>query len=295
MTDETEKTAATPAAETETTAAQVVADEPKKIEPEEPEAKAKTAGKDDAGGEADKAEGDAEVGDDQPKRKKLTGSQREKRRAEILLEENRSLQSRLEALERQSPKGDGGASEDKPPKEEDFNGDWTAYLAAQSAFQARKAVREEFRSQLKSDQERRQADLKRERDIAHLERVDEAREVIADYDQVMDGMKGVTTRDDVIEEIKSSDKSHLLAYHLAKNPEKLRELNSMSSRELAREIGRLEGSVRMPAGKKVTSAPPPPTNLTGGAAPTFDPAKAEMAEFASWLRKDLEKRSGRSR
>jgi hypothetical protein len=54
----------------------------------------------------------------------------------------------------------------------------------------------------------------------------------------------------VIEEIMSSEKSALLAYHLAKNPDKLNALNQMSGRELAREMGRLEATVRMPEAKK---------------------------------------------
>lgn len=287
MADETEKTVATPAADT---TAAPVADEPKKIDPDQPEPKKEDPKPDDAKAKAD--EGDEETGDDQSKRKKLPGSAREKRRAAILLEENRALQSRLEALERQSPKADGG--KDEAPKEEDFNGDWTAYLAAKSAHEARKAVREEFQKQQNSDIDRRQADARREREIAHLERIDEAREVITDFDEVMATMKGVTVRDDVIEEIKSSDKSHLLSYYLAKNPEKLSELNSLSGRELAREIGRLEGSVRMPAGKKVTTAPPPPANLKGGAAPHVSLEQVDdMNEFASRLRKSLEARKGR--
>jgi hypothetical protein len=278
MTDATEKTAAMPAADD--TAAKV-ADEPKKIDPDEPnkEPKPDAAGAKDAGGE-DEGEGD-EAGDDQPERKKRSGAARAKRREEYLLSELRERDRRLEALQRQSPKGDGGEAKDEPPKEEDFNGDWAAYLAAQSAYQATKAVKQEFRSQLDSEQDRRQADVRRDRDIAHLERIDEAREVITDFDEVMANTKGVMVRPDVIDEIKSSDKSHLLMYHLAKNPEKLRELNSMSSRELAREIGRLEGSIRMPAGKKQTTAPPPPTALKGGAAPAVDLGAADMEAYVA--------------
>jgi hypothetical protein len=282
MTDETDKTAAAPAADT-------VVDEPKKIEADEPDTKADDAGTDDAGDKAKDEEGD------QPdKRKKPTGSERAKRRADFLLEENRELQRRLEAAERQSPKGDGGEAKDEPPKEEDYNGDWTAYVAARSAYEAGKAVDKRLEARERSELDRRQADVNREREIAHLDRIDEARETIADFDKVMEGMRGVTIRDDVAAEIKASDKSPLLAYHLAKNPDKLRELNSMSGRELAREIGRLEGSIRMPAGKKQTTAPPPPGNLKGGAAPHTDLAQVDdMNEFADRLLKDLAKRAGR--
>jgi hypothetical protein len=107
-------------------------------------------------------------------------------------------------------------------------------------------------------------------------------------------MAGVNIHDDLIDEIVSSDKSPLLAYHLAKNPDKLRELNHMSAREMAREIGRLEGTLKMPEGKKQTTAPPPPSNLRGGAAPhTKLEDVSDMGEFASRLMKDLAKRGRR--
>jgi hypothetical protein len=260
-------------------------DEPKKIDPE-PEAKAEES-------KAEEPDSD-KGGDEGDKPKKLSGAQRAKRREEYLLNELRERERRLEELERQSPKGDGGKAKEEAPKEEDFNGDWTAYVAARAAFEAGKAVEGKLNDRERSDLDRRQADARRERELAHLERIEEARETIADFDTVMATMKGVTIRDDLIEEIKASDKSPLLAYHLAKNPDKLRELNSMSGRELAREIGRLEGSIRMPAGKKQTTAPPPPANLKGGAAPhTALEQVDDMNEFADRLLKDLKKRAGR--
>ena len=65
----------------------------------------------------------------------------------------------------------------------------------------------------------------------------------------------------------ASEKSALLAYHLAKNPDKLAELNRMSDRERAREIGRLEATLKLPEGKKQTTAPPPPSTAEGRCGP----------------------------
>lgn len=291
MSDETNGQAVTPAGGEVT---QVV-DEPKKIDPE-PEAKVEEP-KADAEGETEGTESgdDNETGEDgQPKRKKRTGSERAKRREEFLLNELRERERRLEELERQSPKGDGGKAKDEAPKEEEFNGDWTAYVAARAAYEAGKAVEGRLNDRERSASEQRQIEARRERDIAHLDRIDEARETIADFDTVMGTMKGVTVREDVLDEIKSSDKSPLIAYHLAKNPDKLAEMNRMSARELAREIGRLEGSLRMPAGKKQTTAPPPPSTLKGGAAPhTALEQVDDMNEFADRLKKDLAKRARR--
>jgi hypothetical protein len=95
----------------------------------------------------------------------------------------------------------------------------------------------------------------------------------------------------VADEILNSEKSALLQYHLAKNPDKLKELNQMSGRELAREIGRLEGRVHLPKAKTATEASPPLTDVKGGAAAAFDPHKTDdMDAFATWLRDDLAKR-----
>ena len=110
----------------------------------------------------------------------------------------------------------------------------------------------------------------------------------------MQKMSGVPIHESLIEDVLSSDKSHLLAYHLANHPDKLTELNHMSDRERAREIGRLEASLKMPEGKKQTSAPPPPSTLRGGAAPhTALEQVNDMGEFSKRLLKDLDARKRR--
>lgn len=266
MSDETEKSAETPVADTAAVEKEADASQVETTE-----------GKDET-----KPDGEAEAkpdGEEGEKRKREPGSVREKRRAEMLRAENAELTRKLEEAERKASK-DAGEGE-QPPKEEDFNGDWTAYIAARAAFEAGKAVEKKLTEREVRERESSQVDVNRERKLAHLDRVDEAKEVITDFEKVMDGMKGVTVRDEVIDEIIASDKSALLSYHLAKNPDTLRALNNMTGRELAREIGRLEGSIRMPSGKKQTTAPPPPSQVSGGAAPGFDASKASMSEYAA--------------
>jgi len=146
----------------------------------------------------------------------------------------------------------------------------------------------------RSAEAERQAEAQRKRDEAHASRVREGKSTISDFDRVMNKMAGVEVHEDVIEEIKSSEKSHLLAYHLANNPDKLAELNHMGDRERAREIGRLEASLKMPEGKKQTSAPPPPSTLRGGAAPHVALEQVnDMDTFAKRLIKDLDARKRR--
>ena len=227
--------------------------------------------------------GDKPDGEEQPK--KPSGAQRAKIREARLLSELQAREREIEDLKRSQPAPTAaGEKEDKPPREEDF-GDWFAWQRAMTAHEAGKAAKEAIRGEFKtredSDRSTKQAEIVRERAIAHAERVEDARETITDFDQVMTTMKGVNVRNEVIDEIMSSDKSALLSYYLAKNPEKLQALDRLSGRELAREMGRLEGSIRMPAAKKQTAAPTPLNPLKGGASGSFDPEKASMDDYVA--------------
>lgn len=224
--------------------------------------------------EADPDQEGEEDGEDKPR--KRSGIQRLKARAELLTRELALREARIEELQRQSVAGD---PEDKEPKEADFNGDFFAFQRALTAYDTRQIVRaNEAKKQTSNLQTERQA-LMRERATAHLERVEAAKEIIADYDKVLQGANSIALSPDVTEEILASEKSELLSYYLAKNPDKLRALNSMTGRELAKEIGRLEGSVRMPSAKTQTSAPPPAPRVKGGSSP-----HSQEAELNSWLK-----------
>lgn len=229
-------------------------------------------------GQTEDEAGTDTAGDEKPERKRLSGAQKAKRRETFLLNQLADRDRELEELRTKGPRAESKDREDdKTPREEDFNGDYFAYQAAKSAHDARQAVREEFDRQRQSEHAGKQAEAVREREIAHMDRIEDAREVITDFDQVMETMKGVNVRNDVIEEIMSSDKSALLSYHLAKNPEKLRELNTLTPRELAREMGRLEATVKLPVAKKQTSAPPPLKDVKGGTSPANQ--EADLAAY----------------
>lgn len=223
--------------------------------------------------DGDIAGADDQSGDGRPR--KLSGSRRERIRNDFLRRENAELRSQLEQTRRPAA---GETEVEKEPQESDFNGDVFAYERAANAYNMRKIIREE---NARTDAGRRsteQAELWRERAVAHQERVEEAKETIADFDQVLAAAR-VPVSDEVGQEILASDQSALLAYHLAKNPDKLQALNGMTGKELAREIGRLEGIVRAPASNRKTNAPTPIQPLRGGAAPAFDPSKSSMDDY----------------
>jgi hypothetical protein len=224
-----------------------------------------------------------EAGDD-GKPKKLSGAARNKIRETRLIQELAQREREIEELRRSAP-AKASETEEKKPVEADFNGDFFAFQQAATAFEAAKAVRDEIRkdreARQQSDNQAEQTKIARERTVAHLERVEDAREVIADFDVVMKAMDGVKVRNDVIDEIMSSDKSAEISYYLAKNPQKLAELDRMSTRELAREMGRLEVTIKLPTAKKQTSAPPPLDPLKGGASGSFNPETASMDDYVA--------------
>jgi hypothetical protein len=223
----------------------------------------KTEDTPDAAAEAKKA-ADAEA------KTKLSGAQRAKIREQALRDEIAQRDRELEALRTKTP-ATASANDPQEPKEEDFNGDFLAFTVAKAKFEARR----EAESILKSSRDREATDkaaeqaeaAKRQRALDHEERVTAAKSVITDFDTVMESMKGVEVRDDLIEEIMSSKNSAVIAYHLAQNPSELEALNRMSPRELAREMGRLEATVKLPEAKTKTSAPPPLSKVKGAATP----------------------------
>lgn len=237
----------------------------------------------------------AEGEEGQEPKKKASGSQRLKRRLELVEGDFLSIQRENEALRRQveeaKPRDDGKPGVDREPKETDYPNDWFAFQESKTAWAARQAVREEFNrvkdEQQKSGHQRIQQERHRERLDAYHEYADEVRERIPDFDKVVSTAKDVTVKQEVIDELLASDKSALLQYHLAKNPDKARELNGMTGRELAREIGRLESRVHLPTPKKATEAEPPPSQVRGAAAKSVDAQTGpdDMNAYAAWRKK----------
>ena len=216
-----------------------------------------------------------EGGDDKPK--KRSGIQRLKAREKALLAENAELMRRLE----QSRPAEQASDEDKPPKEDDFGGDWGEYIAAKAAYKIRQDRKAEVRAENERKAQADQAGVWRERISDHQERIEELKETVKDFDQVIKTASGISIREELGAEIIMSEKSAELQYYLAKNQDKLRELNGMSGRELAKEIGRLEATLKLPAAKKQTAAPAPLKTLSGGAGPAVDLGKADMATYVA--------------
>jgi hypothetical protein len=103
---------------------------------------------------------------------------------------------------------------------------------------------------------------------------------IPDFDRVMASAGGLEIRGDLRDLILDSAKGPLLAYHLAKNPDRVADLNRMSPAAAAKEIGSLEARIRGPNPKTVTRVKTPPRAPRGGtAARAPNPADMSMEQY----------------
>lgn len=241
----------------------------------------------DKGGEADGEGDDGEQGGS----KRPTGSQRLKR-------QNQALRSRLAELEGQVGKSGsasndaGGDPNDPKPKEEDFPNDYLGFERAMTAWTIRDTFRQKEARDAATARQTAANNARQERIDAYEESLEGITGKIPDFDEVVGGMKGAKVSDELFEEIISSEKGPFITYHLAKNPKDLERLNSMTGKELAREVTRLEAKVGLPQAKTNTQAKKPTTPPRGGASLTLDPSKMSQREYEAWRAKGGGTRAG---
>jgi len=189
-----------------------------------------------------------------------TEADEERRRREMVEEENKLL--RLQA------------QQSKPsarPDEDDFD-THAEYMTALdefdnariSAIAEKKAAEIVQASQTQTTQLKTEGNLNQQID-AHYERSAELK--VSDYEET-ETIAADILGDDIAKQIVAkTDKSHLLMYHLGKNPAKAEAIKSMIDADPLKgvmEIGRLAGSLSV---KPKTSAPDPETTLNGGLKP----------------------------
>jgi hypothetical protein len=211
----------------------------------------------------------------EPKRKSVPGSQKWKARA-LALEAELEQARAQRGIEPTIP-GLGDA-----PKESDYT-DYFEYQAAKAGYEAAKRL---LVAQAETGKKAREAELSSmaaEQQQAYEASVNKARSAIPDFDKVLaeSAKSRVSPTDELAREIMSSEKAPLLQYHLSKpeNWNLLREINQLSGRELAREIGRLEGRLHMPRARTQTNAPEPIRPVGGGSSPGFNAQTASHDDF----------------
>lgn len=267
---ETEKPEVEPKADEKPKDHVTLADDEEEIVVGDDDADDGEGGGEDEGGEGDEAE-------------RLSRSQRrrqaQKARMQRLERENAELRELMARGQRPAGSADDDDKDLVEPKESDFPNDYLAYERAKQQYDVRKAIR---------DENRRVADANRKADAerAHIAklsaydaRLDVVKDRIPDFDDVMKAAQGREIRDDVLDLILDDKKGPLIAYHLAKNPDKVDALNRMSPVAAAREIGSLSARIRGPQSKKATTAPKPKSTPKGGSEPSSSQRELSVEEW----------------
>ncbi len=220
--------------------------------------------------------GTGEDGGEPEKPKKRTGITRMQERIARLEADLASARSAAPAAG-----GDRTAAIDKAigpvPKESDFK-DFLEYEDARQEYRLKKVLAEQRLAEQETSSATRAQAVREEAVEAFNDRLDEAREKIPDFDKVLASAKGREVSPHVTELIVDSEKGGLLAYYLAKTPERLAELNRMSPVKAAKAEGALEHRLTLAKPKKAPAAPAPGRPVSGAATP-----KSADAEIDAWL------------
>ena len=135
---------------------------------------------------------------------------------------------------------------------------------------------------------REAAKVQAEIDEAYQERLEEAKEKYADFDQVAYN-PNLPITDAMAETIRASEIGPELAYHLGSNPKEAERIAKLSPFLQAQEIGRIEAKLAAePPVKKTTSAPAPIRPVTArvtnsGVTDTTDPRSTKTMSDSEWI------------
>lgn len=269
-----------PAEKTEQSEAKTTADQAAE------EAKNETGTTDDAdaGKAEEQTEGDDDDQDEDKPKKKLSGSERLKRRL-------KAAEAELAELRSRAPQGDGvdrkaiEAEIGPEPKEAEYD-DWFKYQRDLQAWDVKRVLAEERARERSAQRSTREAEVRRDLEEAFAERLQMTAKsgVIPDFTKVISSAD-IRLAPHVEALILESEKGDLLAYHLAKHPNKANELNGMTALQAARQVGKLEAGLSRPNPNRATKAPAPISPPSGGASPQKSLSDMSMEEYAEYRRK----------
>lgn len=239
--------------------------------------------------EADAQEAEAEDNDDnsddeeaeKPKRKGKSRNQRYAERITAQAAEIAELRRKMEETTKAAP-----VTETPKPQLDDFDS-VSEYDAALTEWAVEKALAKNNKETAAERQKEAAANSARERARAYQERMNEAKQFIPDFDDVVGDADDAPVASHVQGLVIESERAPELVYHFAKNPHVLADINQMSERDAAREIGRLEAKLVKPTPRKQSKAPPPQKPVRGAATPVKPLSELSMAEYAARREKEI--------
>lgn len=162
------------------------------------------------------------------------------------------------------------------PKQESFNTD-SEYLEALADWkldqrQQKQSADAERENQQKTLNEKRQKFSKSAKEAA--KKYNDFNDVVSNPDiAISETMEQVILESEVGPDV---------LYHLGQNLDIALEIAQMPPHMAAREIGKIEARLSIPAQKKTTNAPPPMKPLGGKSSSKPDPKKMSTAEWIKW-------------
>jgi hypothetical protein len=182
------------------------------------------------------------------------------------------LQKQIEELRPKAP------ATTATPRLEDFK-DIEEYATAKAKHEAEKAVQEHQAKQQSESQKQAQAKLIEQWE----EKVDAAADKYPDWTEVVGEVK--PTRPWAIAAMEADNGPDIL-YHLGKNLDEARRINSLSPTAQIREIGKLEVKLAAEAPKpKAPSRAPAPITPLAGTAPVASDVPSDQDDIKTWMRK----------
>lgn len=124
-----------------------------------------------------------------------------------------------------------------------------------------------------------------------LERLEDAGQDIEGFDEVLETLtdpKRMSVSRTMRDFLGESDHPAQLAQWLTKNRDEAKRISRLEPAVAVRALEKVEAKLAAapkPAPKKVTGAPPPVSTVGGGSNASFDPVKADMADYAAWRRR----------
>lgn len=220
--------------------------------------------------------------DKEPTQGELNRRERNKQRWREMKESASAAQRRAEAAEAELQR----IRSAKEPDWTQFN-DPNEELAERTAHKVRQGFVQSVADDQKARATAEHAQAEAARQEAWRATVDDMRERIPDYDQVVTPQTPIHAR--AAPFIVDSERGGEIAYWLGKNPQAAFDLYDKfesSPAQALMELGRIEARLSTPKAKTASTAPKPAPILAGGQNPLgFDPKAASVDDMAAVLRK----------
>lgn len=165
--------------------------------------------------------------------------------------ENEQLRKRLAELE--AVKQEQAL---KPPKQEDFP-DYDEFLVEKARFRIQQEMQQERQKQAEAEKQRLAQEQMAKVAQTFTERVNEARKVYQDFDDIALGDFPMSQA--MYDTIAMHEKGPDLAYYLGSNPDEADRIASLPPLQASAELGALAVKLDRPKPKKATNAPDPVT------------------------------------